>query len=190
MMYISLLYIVLHYAWFYEVRPRDCPSPRRKDENGPGACSYELRDELIIGRKEGLIRVDDYRCSARTGVETCVSFGLSASWLARHLCIKHDSRLGFLIEQLGRNGSFLNDVKLEMGDVRVLQSGDVISVVNHYRAEQGEHGPFAVLIFHWPEAMEAPQKRRRMDGLSTEQEVRASWDMRKVLGKVLVGGLG
>ena len=96
--------------------------------------------------------------------------------------MKHDSRLGFLVEQLGRNGSFLNDVKLEMGDVRVLQSGDVISVVNHYRAPEGEHGPIAVLIFHSPEA-EAPTKRRKLEGELTEQEVRASWDMRKVLGK-------
>ena len=84
----------------------------------------------------------------------------------RHIRIYQQQPYGFYIEQLGRNVSFLNSQRLAKGDVRTLQQGDEISVLNPPRSvgEAPEHQPFAVFVFRLtePDGRQRPLKRLKM----------------------------
>lgn len=124
---------------------------KKKGDSTSSSCvptSFDINGELVIGRCKADVEVDDNRCSAR------------------HIRIYQQQPYGFYIEQLGRNVSFLNSQRLAKGDVRTLQHGDEISVLNPPRSvgEAPEHQPFAVFVFRLtePDGRQRPLKRLKM----------------------------
>eukprot|EP00930_Biecheleria_cincta_P083805 TRINITY_DN73315_c0_g1_i1.p1 TRINITY_DN73315_c0_g1~~TRINITY_DN73315_c0_g1_i1.p1 ORF type:complete len:274 (+),score=41.16 TRINITY_DN73315_c0_g1_i1:113-934(+) len=93
----------------------------------------ESTKEFIIGRKSSCqIVVKDPRCSGK------------------HLRIYRDSTRCFFVEQLGSNGSFINENRLLQGETRLLCHGDDLSLVNYARSKSSDdpvHRPFAAFIF-------------------------------------------
>lgn len=89
----------------------------------------------------------------------------------RHIRIYQQSEFGFFIEQLGGNGSFLNSQQLKKGDVRTLQHGDEISVLNYGQSvpdAPAENQPFAVFVFRYAEPTRRsdsyePRKRLKVE---------------------------
>ena len=93
----------------------------------------------------------------------------------RHIRIFQQKPFGFFIEQLGRNVSWLNGQRLSKGDVRTLQQGDEISVLNPPRADldSEEHRPFAVFVFRLIESgqLRAPKRLKLMEGIQGIQGI-------------------
>eukprot|EP00434_Breviolum_minutum_P030282 symbB.v1.2.026787.t1/scaffold2527.1/size76866/1 len=130
---------------------------KRKGAADAAITSIEIpkRGELVIGRKATVvdIAVQDQRCSAR------------------HIRIYQQSEFGIFIEQLGGNGSFLNSQQLKKGDVRTLQHGDEISVLNYGQSvpdAPAENQPFAVFVFRYAEPTRRsdsyePRKRLKVE---------------------------
>eukprot|EP00440_Ansanella_granifera_P006178 gb/GFBE01006702.1/.p1 GENE.gb/GFBE01006702.1/~~gb/GFBE01006702.1/.p1 ORF type:complete len:526 (+),score=98.03 gb/GFBE01006702.1/:1-1578(+) len=125
----------------------------------PGQQYDFLEDtaELIIGRRAGCdIQVKDPRCSGR------------------HLRIYRDASLGFFVEELGSNGSYVNENRMQKGDTRALCHGDAVSVLfyAHARAEDPQFQPFAAFMFRStleecvPESGRGLSRKRRLSDAS------------------------
>jgi len=144
---------------------------------------YDLLEgvkEITVGRHwDCHIVVDDKRLSAK------------------HLRIYLEEPRNYYVEQLGSNGSYVNEHALKKGHRRALQHGDEISLCMHARETRAK--PFAVYMFQVPgsehgvddsvqsrlAAIATPQnsqdaeKRRQHKSL---QWVHQTWDMRTVIG--------
>ncbi|CAK0828238.1 unnamed protein product [Prorocentrum cordatum] len=107
------------------------PHARLVPAAGAGGCHDMWGEELALGRHAACdVVLEDPKISARHLRVYCSEVGGP-----RH----------FFLEQLGANGSFINDHRMRKGDTRTLQHGDVVSLCTH--ARDARQPPTVVFLF-------------------------------------------
>ncbi|CAK0806506.1 unnamed protein product, partial [Prorocentrum cordatum] len=92
--------------------------PRLSEQLRQMLESVSWRPELVLGRHAAChVVLEDPRISARH----------------LRICWSGGGKPCYFLEQLGSNGSFVNDHHMKKGDTRTLQHGDAVSVCTHPR---------------------------------------------------------
>lgn len=120
------------------------PRARLVSTVGAGTCHEMGGEELVLGRHAVChVVLEDPRISARH---------LRIYWSG-------GGKPCYFLEQLGSNGSFVNDHLMKKGDTRMLQHGDIVSVCTHPR--DARNMPIAIFLFvvEGREDNEAPKSR-------------------------------